>query len=171
MLLLTRSPTAGPPAHTVVLRASWINHQCQPNCVVVFEGLTLHLHTLQNMLMDGSCEVCTCTLTRTREGGKKMGGGLCSPLLLSSTFQLYISYVDMLEPRSKRQEALLSGWYFTCQCPRCTEVRGRCVLGGSRYSYCLSSWCMQLGHRVVGHTCRLHAVPGLSASSAPGELH
>ena len=105
------------------LRASWLNHHCQPNSVVVFEGLTLHVHTVQEVPASGSSEV-HCE----GEGGRWEVVFL--PLTLLLPIQLFISYVDLLDPRSKRQEALLNGWYFTCNCPRCTEVSGQAGLCG-----------------------------------------
>ena len=41
-----------------------------------------------------------------------------SPTVL---LQLYISYVDQLLPRSERRRQLTEQYYFTCDCPVCTD--------------------------------------------------
>lgn len=52
-------------------RASLINHNCQPNSVVVFEGLTLNVHTVQDMQANGNSEV----QGYMSEGGRRKEGG------------------------------------------------------------------------------------------------
>ena len=85
-----------------------------------------------------------------REEGGRGREVIASPHPPSFPVQLFISYVDLLDPRSKRQKALLEGWYFTCACSRCTEVSGQGVLiAGPRFILV-----HEIRALICGHTCQ-----------------
>ncbi|GFX51720.1 histone-lysine N-methyltransferase SMYD3 [Trichonephila clavipes] len=75
----------------VLSQGAVFDHSCEPNAEVVFDGITLFVRANQDIPQ--------------RDINKR---------------EVFISYINQLQLTHSRQSALEGGYYFRCQCIRCT---------------------------------------------------
>lgn len=86
--------------------ASLINHSCEPNSFVVFNGKELILRAMTPLEPGDQVP----HLPRTESI-------LFEDVLL---FQIFVSYCETMDSKARRQAYLKRVYSFQCSCPRCT---------------------------------------------------
>ncbi|XP_059504711.1 histone-lysine N-methyltransferase SMYD3 isoform X4 [Stegostoma tigrinum] len=87
---------------------SLLNHSCDPNCVIVFDGKQLQLHAIRQIQADE--EVISYGLT--------------------------ISYIDVMATSAERRRQLETQYCFTCDCERCeTADKDSDMLAGEQRAW------------------------------------
>ncbi|KAI0213745.1 Histone-lysine N-methyltransferase SMYD3 [Lamellibrachia satsuma] len=91
----------------IYLGASCMDHSCRPNAIAVFSGTELHVRN--TVAIDTSQPIKFYISYIDHEHN------------IGYTTTFYISYIDQLLPRSERRTQLVMQYYFTCDCPVCTD--------------------------------------------------
>jgi len=90
---------------------SILDHSCDPDCVISFQGPNAILNSIKQRVQSSSPlnQVVSLFLTFNDQNYKKI-------------IKLTISYVELLRPTKERQYQLKSQYYFACKCPICLDV-------------------------------------------------
>lgn len=95
----------------IYLGVSITDHSCKPNAVATFDGTTLYIRTIENLPSVDWSKV----------------GRLClwihfQWISIDEFYQIFISYVDLMDPTEVRRQQLKENYYFLCECARCLGI-------------------------------------------------
>lgn len=90
----------------VYLGASILDHSCEPNAVATFEGTTINIRAVKEIVDLNWSKVSEKNFTHRY-------------IFEITNFQVFISYIDVLNTTKDRMEDLKRAYYFTCQCQKC----------------------------------------------------
>jgi len=97
--------------HIPIFSISIMNHSCDPDCVVSFQGSRANVHIIKDGIDPNT----------PLKDVNKFRVDLAQTLYLKIYVQLTISYVDLLPPTIDRQRVFAKEWYFTCKCVVCAD--------------------------------------------------
>lgn len=94
----------------IYLGVSITDHSCKPNAVATFQGTTLFIRTIEDLASTNDWSKVFYILPTS----------LVAPVQFEIHFsQIFISYVDLMDPTEIRRQELKKNYYFVCKCERC----------------------------------------------------
>lgn len=91
----------------IYLGVSVTDHCCRPNAVATFEGTTISIRMIEEIPALDWSKVKHTIITKR-----------CSIL----SFQIFISYVDLVNTPESRQNDLQQNYFFLCECIKCVGM-------------------------------------------------